>query len=270
MIAPEQLNTPADDAAVANEDVGDKRGDLWAVPVVEGMQQAVKSVHARLRQAILIGALPAGYIVSQVKLSAELGVSRTPLREALRLLEREGFVELEHNRRLRIAAYSIDELEQVYAMRITLEALAVRLSVPELATADLEFLNESYEQMRFYAGREDYDGWEEPHRAFHARLLERAGDTLRRNLSQLSDHSERYRHAASVQVPFAWENGLKDHKSILEGAVQRDAARVAEAVGRHYARVALNAITLTAPEHDPRMIREALRSVIAPNAERLS
>jgi DNA-binding GntR family transcriptional regulator len=260
------LAATANDAPEVADDAHDERLDLWPVRDGDGAQQVVKAVHSRLRNAILTGDLPAGQIISQVKLSAELGVSRTPLREALRLLEREGFVELEHNKRMRIAPYSVDELEQVYAMRITLEALAVRISVPFLTSEDIEFVDEVHEKMRFYAVREDYASWEEPHREFHGRLLIRSGDTLRRTLDQLSDHAERYRHAASTRSPLAWENGLIEHKAILDRARLRDGAGVAEALGRHYARVALNAVTLAAPEHDPRQIREALRAVIAANS----
>jgi DNA-binding GntR family transcriptional regulator len=61
-----------------------------------------------------------------------LGVGRTPLREALRMLQREGLVEAEPNHRVRVADFSIPDLEQLYAMRISLEALAIRLTVPHL------------------------------------------------------------------------------------------------------------------------------------------
>src|SRR4051794_15338850 len=63
-----------------------------------------------LREAVLSGALPAGSTLSQVELSARLGVSRTPLREAVRLLQNEGLIESEHNRRVRVAPISIEDV----------------------------------------------------------------------------------------------------------------------------------------------------------------
>jgi DNA-binding GntR family transcriptional regulator len=232
-------------------------------------QQVTRATHARLRRDILTGALPAGQTISQVQLAAKLGVSRTPLREALRLLEREGFVEAEHNKQVRVTPYRIEDLEQVYAMRITLEALAVRLSVPHLSSGDIEAMAEAHEKMCFYADRHDYEGWERPHREFHGKLLGHSGAMLLRTLSQLSDHAERYRYAASTQAPMAWSNSISDHQAILGATRTRDVARIAELIGRHYARVALNAVTLAAPEHDPRQVREALRLVLPPSPEQV-
>jgi DNA-binding GntR family transcriptional regulator len=230
-------------------------------------QQVTREIHDRLRRDILSGALPAGQPISQVQLAAKLGVSRTPLREALRLLEREGLVEAEHNKQVRVARSSIEDLEQVYAMRITLEALAVRFSLPAMTSDDIEAMAEAHEKMRLYADRRDYERWELPHREFHSKLLERSGILLRRTLSQLSDHVERYRYIASTQAPMAWPNSITDHQAILTATRAGDVAAVVEAVGRHYARVALNAVTLAAPEHDPRQVREALRLVLGRSSE---
>src|SRR5580765_593543 len=105
--------------------------------------QNVTVVHDRLRSAILRGEIPPGEATSQVALAKQLGVSRTPLREALRLLEREGLVISQPNRRVRIAQFSIADLEGVYAMRIALEATGIRATVPTMSDevfAELEGL----------------------------------------------------------------------------------------------------------------------------------
>src|SRR5947208_4488476 len=86
-------------------------------------------VHDRLRDGILRGEFDPRVPISQVQLAARLGVSRTPLREALRMLQREGLIDSEPNRRVRIAALSVTDLEQLYALRVMVEALAVQLSV---------------------------------------------------------------------------------------------------------------------------------------------
>src|SRR5919198_5195360 len=86
-------------------------------------------VHERLRDGILRGEFDPRVPISQVQLAARLGVSRTPLREALRMLQREGLIDSEPNRRVRVAELSLADLEQLYASRVVIEALAVRLSV---------------------------------------------------------------------------------------------------------------------------------------------
>src|ERR1700680_4698252 len=79
-------------------------------------------VYEQLREAILHGRLAPGVVVSQVQLAKELGVSRTPLREAVRVLQREGLVEGEANRMVRVTPFSIQDIEQLYAVRIANEA----------------------------------------------------------------------------------------------------------------------------------------------------
>ena len=92
--------------------------------------QGTEDVYERVRAAILDGELAPGAVMSQVALAEELGISRTPLREALRMLQSEGLVEGEPNRRVRVAPMTARDLEEVCVMRVTLEAEALRLSVP--------------------------------------------------------------------------------------------------------------------------------------------
>src|SRR4051812_15215580 len=74
--------------------------------VANGSRDNTAAIHRQLREAILHGRLEAGAELSQVKLADDFGVSRGPVREALRLLEREGLVEAELNRRVRVASFS--------------------------------------------------------------------------------------------------------------------------------------------------------------------
>ena len=99
------------------------------------------TVYSSLRESILNGALPPGESLSQVQLATKLGVSRGPLREAVRMLQREGLVEAEVNRRGRVSSFSMDDLEQLYAMRIVHESLAIRITVPRFTQKDIDALH---------------------------------------------------------------------------------------------------------------------------------
>jgi DNA-binding GntR family transcriptional regulator len=132
-------------------------------------RQNVAVVYERLRTAILQGDIQPGKPTSQVILARELGVSRTPLREALRMLQGEGLVLSEPNRRVRIADFSISDVEELYAMRIPLEAVAIRATLPMLTATDFAELEGLMAQMDHYMRADDFDGMEAPHRAFHAR-----------------------------------------------------------------------------------------------------
>lgn len=222
--------------------------------------------HERMRRAILRGELAAGEVLKQGQLMERFGVGRTPLRESLRLLEREGLVEAEPQRRARVAEFSVEDLEQLYAMRIELEALAIRHSVPSLSESELRTLDEDLARMEEFAKVEDYWGWEVPHRAFHFGLVAHAGERLFRTIRQLSDHAERYRHFYTVESPRAWTKGIAEHRAILDAALSRDAVAAAERLARHYSTVVLSSIAMLAPEYEPTLVRTALRGVTATGA----
>jgi DNA-binding GntR family transcriptional regulator len=80
-------------------------------------RQAIPALHAYLRECVLDGTLTPGTKLSQVALADQLGVSRTPLREVLRMLQEEGLVEIEPNQRTRVAGLDPQELDEIYACR---------------------------------------------------------------------------------------------------------------------------------------------------------
>jgi len=216
-------------------------------------------VHERLRQAILNGEVEAGAPISQLKLSRELGISRGPLREALRMLEREGLVESEPNHRTRVVGFSVVDLEQLYAMRIALESLAITLSTPLSSDTELARASELVLAMEAAARREAYDHWLTPHREFHSILVAHSDRRLRSTIAQLSDHAERYRHFYTVRTPKGWLNGVAEHRLILDAVHQRDAGLAAERLARHYSSVVLGLMAVLEPERDPSAIRLAVR-----------
>src|ERR1700680_5103985 len=102
---------------------------------------ATTQVHGYLRQLILDGTVPPGTVLSQVQIAQEIGVSRTPLREALRMLQEEGLVLAEYNHRVRVAGIDIGEFEQFYASRIMLESLPLALTLLHLRQANFDILS---------------------------------------------------------------------------------------------------------------------------------
>src|SRR6266536_1424128 len=109
------------------------------VPGIERLElpevrQAIPRLHAYLRECILDGRLPPGTKLSQVALASQLGVSRTPLREVLRMLQDEGYVEFEPNQRMRVADLDPVELDADYACRIVLETLALSMTLESIGS----------------------------------------------------------------------------------------------------------------------------------------
>jgi len=129
-------------------------------------------------------------VLSQVQLAQVIGVSRTPLREALRMLQEEGLVLAEYNHRVRVADIDIGELEYFYASRIMLESLAISLTVPLLTQDDFDKLTSALDQMHSASERRDMQNWDEGNRKFHAILSShtagRCGRPLNVPLTQVS------------------------------------------------------------------------------------
>ena len=227
--------------------------------MANGSRDNTAAIHRQLREAILHGELEAGAELSQVKLADDFGVSRGPVREALRLLEREGLVEAELNRRVRVAPFSPSDLEELYALRIVNEALGVRASVPHLTPQDLADLHADIEQMEALAGT-DVGIWEPVHRHFHHGLIAYSGPRIVRLAEQLSDHAERYRLVYVTQDPRAWSVGAAEHREIVAACDDGDAVAAADALARHLARTAGSVLMHVAPDHDPSLVRDAVRA----------
>jgi DNA-binding GntR family transcriptional regulator len=228
--------------------------------------QHVALVHDRLRDAILRGELPAGQTTSQVTLARDFDVGRTPLREALRLLQREGLVVSEPNRRVRIAELSSADAEELYVMRIALEAVAIRITVPTLTSTDLAELEGYMAQMDHYMRSEDRGGMRAPHRAFHDRLVRASGERVTITIGQLFDHGERYRLAWGATTPERWEQRRAEHRAILDAAAAGDADLAARHLAAHYAQTAAFIFAAIDPEHDLARLRTTIATV-APGAE---
>jgi len=229
-------------------------------PTADG--QNVDGIHQRLREAILRGELPPGQEMSQVQLANQLGVSRTPLREALRMLQREGLVEAEFNRRVRVAGFSLPDLEQLYCVRLVLEATGIRLTTPRLAPEEIAGLEGAMAQMAHFAAEEDYERWEVPHRAFHAGLVSKSGERSVRLLAQLSDHAERYRRLYTVQGTGAWQRGVVHHRAILDAVKARDGDEAARWLVIHLGKTPLSVIEMVDPSYEAARLREVLVELV--------
>jgi DNA-binding GntR family transcriptional regulator len=161
----------------------------------------------------------------------------------------------------------MEELEEIYASRLVLEALAIRLSVARFTDEDVRFLQECLDKMKVTAAQQRYDDWQVPHRAFHARLRVAAGARLASQLDDLSDHAERYRRLYTVQAPLAWDAGIVEHGAIIDACRSGDPDAAADAIARHLAHVALSTVALMQPDYDPAKIRQALKMVLRQRAE---
>jgi DNA-binding GntR family transcriptional regulator len=172
-------------------------------------------------------------------------VSRTPLREALRMLQGEGLIEARMNRRVRVSPVSADDLEELYAVRVALEAQALRLSVPRMTSEHIARLEGSIAEMAHYAEQRDMRRWLVPHAEYHRQLTGLAGGRFTVLLSQMFDHAERYRRLHLGSGPSAW--AVADHRKILDVVKSGDERLAGALLAEHLSRVAFEVAELLEP-----------------------
>jgi DNA-binding GntR family transcriptional regulator len=222
---------------------------------------SVEDVYERLRAAIMDGTIPAGAIVNQVSLAQSLGVSRTPLREALRMLQAQGFVEAEHQHRMRVSALEPEAIDAIYATRIMLESLGVALTVPRLTRAALDELRSmlgTISALEPDPGDAEFAAWEGTHRAFHQLQVSCADAALRDAITANMDKAGRYRQAFVRSVPSTLRAD-EDHRAIVDAFVARNVDKAVYFVSRHLAHTAIGLLAWVAPQVEPVGVRQALR-----------
>jgi DNA-binding GntR family transcriptional regulator len=210
---------------------------------------------------IVTGTIAPGAELSQVGLAEAIGVSTTPLREALRQLEAEGLVESRRNRRPRVPPFDPADLEAVYCNRVLLESVGLALAVPLLVEDDLSALRGHLLAMR--AATDPLD-WDTAHAAFHLGLVAPSSPPLRRELAGLMARSDRYRRM-SVRADDSQGRRLGDeeHEAILEACARGRASEAALLLARHLTRSALTVLAHLAPDFDPAAVRAALQMVMS-------
>jgi DNA-binding GntR family transcriptional regulator len=191
---------------------------------------ATDHVLDQIRTAILAGRLPAGETLRQEDLAERLGVSRMPVREAIRRLHAEGLVEVLPSRRVRVAPLDRAEIEDIYDMRAALEPLAVRLAVPRLTKAQLR---DAAHALEAADDEDDADTFGVRNAAFHLALMtpcERP--RLLNGIASLLDLSDRYQRAALRDEEHN-ARVREEHAALLAAARAGDAATAADLTERH-------------------------------------
>jgi DNA-binding GntR family transcriptional regulator len=225
----------------------------------------LEALHSRLRDLILSGALVPGTAISQVQLARDLGVSRTPLREVLRMLQQEGLVVADPHRRVRIAPLDLNDLEYVYTHRIFLESLGVSLTAQRRTQADLDALDAALAEMYDAVETGDPNVWDPAHTRFHRSLVSQASGQLLDAIVRLQERAQSYRrlYARVLSGSVArWPVAMVEHESIVVAVREHDALVAAERLAKHLGRTALTLIAELVPEHDPTVVRSSLQMVV--------
>jgi DNA-binding GntR family transcriptional regulator len=183
-----------------------------------------------VRERIINGELAAGSRIDQDALAAEFGVSRMPVREALRQLDAEGFVTLVPHRGAVVSQLGSAEVEEIYEMRAVLEGLACRLALPNMSEADLDAVNTALEAM---SKTTDIREWTTLNAQFHAGLFtpchrEHLLKVIERLRRQSEPYVRMYVHLLRGEI-----QADREHHAIYDAVVAKDGEEVERLVRAH-------------------------------------
>ena len=172
-------------------------------------------VYSQLEEDILSGRYSAGDSITELAASKEYGVSRTPIRDALRKLENDGLVKITPNKGATVLGVGKDDLIDIYNIRMRLEGLAGSMAATRMTKEEKDALKENVELARFYAGKKNYDKLKELDTDFHEAIYLGCGSrTIYRTLKDLHANTRLYRKI-SLTVPGRVEKSLDEHEEIL-------------------------------------------------------
>ena len=208
--------------------------------VGQGGYSLREKIFLKLRQDILDGRYKAGDSLVELKLAEEMGVSRTPVREAIRQLELEGLVYSIPNKGVFVEGITSQDIEDIYAIRECMEGLAARWAIERMDEQSLKELENLCELMEFYTGKGDLDRVGELNSKFHDLIFESTNSKpLKQILSDFQYYIGNIR-LASLKSPGRAEQSLKEHKAIVEAFKDRDVERGERVLVEHIRNTRLN------------------------------
>jgi DNA-binding GntR family transcriptional regulator len=184
----------------------------------------------RLRDAIRSGELADGSELNQIALADRFGVSRVPVREAMRQLQAEGWIDAKRHQRAVVRGISRERILEILELRAVMETFLIEKAVTTISTAELARLTGLCEEMEAAA---DHQHWLELNQTFHSELYASANSvTATELLEQLGAQVERYIRSHGEHISREREADA-EHRAILAAVARRDVAESRRLVGLH-------------------------------------
>lgn len=190
-------------------------------------------VVARLRDAIIEHRLAPNERLNERVLCVRYGVSRTPLREALKVLAQEGLVTLLPNRGAVVTPLTVTELVQTIEVMRPLEALAGELVAARISEAGLAEIRALHHEMCAFHARGDLPNYFRANQAIHQHLVEGCGNRiLTATYEGLNTRIRRFRYRANFSRE-RWDQAIAEHSEMLEALTARDGLRLGQLMSQH-------------------------------------
>jgi DNA-binding GntR family transcriptional regulator len=207
----------------------------------EGVKQLPKLARQRLhdtvvehlRSFIIEGTLGAGTKLNERELCETLGISRTPLREALKVLAAEGLIEISPNRGASVARMSELEIREAFELMSGLEAFAGELACERITADELDEIKALHYAMIVCKNQNDLPGYYQRNRAIHDLInLAARNSALRQTSMALNWRIQALRFRSNLQTP-KWDRAVHDHEEMIQALEARDGKRLSAILRQH-------------------------------------
>lgn len=192
-----------------------------------------EEVLERLRDMIIEGRLGPGQRINEGQVGAQLGVSRTPLREAIKSLASEGLVEIQPAKGAIVRKFSEKDLAQILQVLKTLEQLGGRMACELASDATIEEIHALHKQMlALYESRNRLEYFK-LNQAIHSAIVAASGNAVLMEMHEtLQARIKRLRFIGN-EGPVKWAGAVAEHEEMIEALLRRDADALADVIGRH-------------------------------------
>jgi len=190
-------------------------------------------VFLQIQDDILNGKYKPGDSLVEARLSQELGVSRTPVREALKQLELQGLVKSTPNKGTVVTGITTQDIYDIYTIRMKIEGLAARWAAEKITQEELAELKEAVELEEFYTMKNDVGQLYKFDNNFHYIIFKASKSRpLMNTLSTFHHYLQRARNT-SFSTPGRARKALKEHQAILQAIMDRDSERAEKLTEKH-------------------------------------
>lgn len=206
--------------------------DRSAVPTVT-RKSLTEETADRLRRLIIEEHLAPGTRLREKELSELFGVSRTPLREALKLLAVEGLVEILPNRGAQVASVDPAAVRETFEILAALEGLAGERAAGRATDEDIAELRALHYQMALHHQRQDIEAYFRLNQEIHRKLVATAGNATLADLHEALNAKLRWARFAANEKPARWDEAMAEHEAILAAFAARDGATLSRLLRAH-------------------------------------
>jgi DNA-binding GntR family transcriptional regulator len=192
-----------------------------------------QEVAERLRQRIFAHELPPGTWIDEQALAIDYGISRTPLREALKVLASEGLVTLKPRRGCYVTEISERDLDEIFPMMAMLEGRCALEAAEKARPEDIARLDSLHAQLEKHAGNDNREGFFEVNQEFHRFIQELAGNRWLMQVIQDLRKVLKLTRLHSLSLEGRLQQSVDEHRQIMAGFKARDAKRAEKAMHDH-------------------------------------